>query len=446
MASTNDLNLRFGALALQCDFIDAQQFACACASWVKRDEGSLASVLAERGWLTAAQRAHVEQLLEAAQADESSSDVATLTLPGPASPKGSACLDFEIDLELDLDLDLDLDLEFDDLVTLGGPGSERAGDGMPFVCDRIKLRELHSSGGIGEVWRAFDEVLRREVALKRLKHDQADHADHRAHFLREAQITGQLEHPGIVPLYDYRCDDDGSRCFYTMRFVQGRTLSEVISAFHQRRIETGESLRSAAFFQLLEYFGSVCNTIGFAHSKGIVHRDLKGDNVVVGNFGEVVVLDWGLAKRLDAPEPAAAGDRAPSPAGPPSLVSVTSTMPGERLGTPAYMAPEQALGLNDRIDQRTDVYGLAAILYEILTSRPPFRGDDVLSVMDAVAHEPPSRPSKWVADVPLTLERICLRGLDKSMDARQQSVLELAAQVREWLSTLAGRDCARELV
>ncbi|PRQ06212.1 serine/threonine-protein kinase [Enhygromyxa salina] len=440
MAATNDLNLRFGALALQCDFIDAQQFARACASWATRAQGSLASVLAERGWLTAAQRAHIEKLLEASLADGQQADAATLTLPGPApvEARGSE------ELELDFDLELDLDLSFEDLTTLdeAGGGDDRPSEASMTVCERIKLTQLHSSGGIGEVWRAFDEVLCREVALKRLRHDQASHPDHCAYFLREAQITGQLEHPGIVPLYDYSCDQDGSRCFYTMRFVQGRTLSEVISAFHRRRVELGEPTLSGPFFQLLEHFGSVCNTIAFAHSKGVVHRDLKGDNVIVGDFGEVVVLDWGLAKRVGHADDLARGDRVAASCGaraPASLGAVTATMPGERLGTPAYMAPEQALGLNDLIDQRTDVYGLAAILYEILTSRPPFRGDDVLSVMDAVAHEPPSRPSKWVADVPLALERICMRGLEKSMDARQQSVLELAAQVRNWLSELAGR-------
>jgi serine/threonine protein kinase len=394
----------------------------------------LASVLAERGWLTPAQRAHVELLLAASRAeDEQQADATTLTLRVPAA------LDPDLIIDVDLDLDFDFEVDFDDLSTLGaGDRADDLDDVSLSVQNRIKLRELHSSGGIGEVWRAFDQVLCREVALKRLKHDQASHAEHRAHFLREAQITGQLEHPGIVPLYDYSCDADGSHCFYTMRFVQGRTLSEVIAAFHERRIEQGETMLCAPFIQLLEHFASVCNTIAFAHSKRVVHRDLKGDNVIVGDFGEVVVLDWGLAKRVDRHDE----DPALRPGAPetPNTVSVTATLPGERLGTPAYMAPEQALGLNDQIDERTDVYGLAAILYEILTGRPPFRGDDVLSVMDAVAHDPPSPASKWVDDVPLTLERICMRGLAKSMGARQQSVLELAAQVRQWHNSLAQLD------
>jgi PAS domain S-box-containing protein len=298
------------------------------------------------------------------------------------------------------------------------------------IRERITLRGLHSSGGIGEVWRAYDEVIGREIALKRLQPDQRTTAAHRARFEREAKLTGQLEHPGIVPVYDYSSGDDGSHCFYTMRFVRGRTLRTAIHEFHEQRRE-GRPLLGAAFMQLISQFLSLCNTMAFAHSRAVIHRDLKGDNVIVGDFGEVLILDWGLAKHLGEVEPERVADGRESD-------SVLETRQGEQLGTPAYMAPEQARGDIDLLDPRTDVYGLAAILYEILTGRPPFTGT-IAEVFYAVIERPPTPPHELVVDVPPELEQICLRGLAKAMDERWQSAAELGRAVEAWQSALAER-------
>jgi PAS domain S-box-containing protein len=320
-------------------------------------------------------------------------------------------------------------------LTLQPNESESSLVGSPIlVRERITLRGLHSSGGIGEVWRAYDEVLGREVALKRLRRDKAGSAANRARFFREARLTGQLDHPGIVPVYDYTDTEDGRHCYYTMRFLRGRTLLEVIAEFHAQRVEQGLPLVSSRFLELLGYFTSICNTIAFAHSRGVIHRDLKGDNVIVGDYGEVVVLDWGLAKQLgEQPAESAAGE----PESTPELPDPSKTVAGTLLGTPAYMAPEQALGRVDFIDERTDVYGLAAILYEILTGNPPFRMGTLDEIMAAVIHTPPVPPSEVVAGVPPQLERLCLRGLEKDMDERLQTAAEMAAEVRGWLTTLA---------
>lgn len=337
----------------------------------------------------------------------------TVTLT-PGSPPTAAVTRSELDLIHALDL-----------------------DAVPIsIRERISLRGLHSSGGIGEVWRAYDEVLGREIALKRLKADKARSEANRARFFREARITGQLDHPGIVPVYDFSSNEDGSHCFYTMRFLQGRTLGEVIADFHEEREAEQSPLVGGAFLQLLGYFTSICNTIAFAHSRNVIHRDLKGDNVIIGDFGEVVVLDWGLAKQLaselaDEPEPA------PSSADDVPLAG--DTLQGEQLGTPSYMAPEQALGQIDRIDRRTDVYGLAALLYEILTGVPPFPGREVVEVLRAVIHDTPMPPRERVPEVPLELEQICLQGLQKQPDARQASVAALAGQVQTWLEHFAAR-------
>ncbi len=306
------------------------------------------------------------------------------------------------------------------------------------IRERITLRGLHSTGGIGEVWRAYDEVLGREIALKRLKLDKATSQAHRSRFFREARITGQLDHPGIVPVYDYSSTQDGTHCYYTMRFLRGRTLREVVAEFHEHREADSLPLVNGGFIQLLGHFASICNTMAFAHSRNVIHRDLKGDNVIVGDFGEVVVLDWGLAKQL-GPDSADSPDLEPADLLGFGEASTTETMQGEQLGTPAYMAPEQATGQIDMIDYRTDIYGLAAILYEILTGRPPFHTGDVITVMKAVVHTTPTRPREVVADVPIELEAICMHGLAKAQADRQQSVLELAAEVQAWLDLLTER-------
>lgn len=414
---TTDSNLQVAVLALERGLIDREQFVSACSSWATAGRGpTLAELLVDRGWLSSNERQLLETLIER---ERSVDDQPTLTLGRRGASPPAA--DIEIDDDADLDVDLDLELDaLDD-----GPLSMR---------ERITLRGLHSSGGIGEVWRAFDHVLGREVALKRLKHEQAELHDNRARFRREAQITGQLDHPGVVPVYDYVSTEDGARCFYTMRFLKGRTLAEVIHEFHAER--NGE-LVSSGFLQLLGYFVSICNTMAFAHDRGIVHRDLKGENVIIGDYGEVIVLDWGLAKRIDEWE------ATPTVTTQPSVVidegGIVATMQGERLGTPSFMAPEQALGMIDRIDERTDVYGLAAILYHLLCGQLPFPGNDVTAIMRAVIQQPPKPPRELVAGVPAELEAICLRGLTKKREHRWQSVAALGAAVQGWVTALAER-------
>ncbi len=168
--------------------------------------------------------------------------------------------------------------------------------------ERYTLTHLHAKGGMGRVWLARDGSLGRQIALKELRPDQSDNTIVCSRFLYEAKITAQLEHPGIVPVYEL---GEGDAPYYTMRFVRGRTLSEAIRAYHKKRA-AGEA-DSVELNDLLLAFVSVCNAVAYAHSRGIIHRDLKGQNVVLGDFGEHIVLDWGLAKRV-GPDPAAAHD------------------------------------------------------------------------------------------------------------------------------------------
>ncbi len=212
-----------------------------------------------------------------------------------------------------------------------------------------------------------------------------------------------------------------------MRFVKGRTLADAIQAYHRDRVAGGAG--ALGFQALLNAFLGVCNAVAYAHSRGVIHRDLKPQNVVLGDYGEVIVLDWGLAKLVDRPE------ETMTPA-----VSLESgeergeTMQGQVLGTPAYMAPEQAEGRWDDVGRCSDVYGVGAILYEILAGQPPFDASDVAVILRQVAHEPPVRPRVVCNSAPAALEAVCLKALAKRPGDRYGSVRELADEVRHHLA------------
>jgi PAS domain S-box-containing protein len=292
---------------------------------------------------------------------------------------------------------------------------------------RFVLTGLHATGGIGRVWRARDRQLDREVAIKELFPENAGNAKIAARFIREAQLTGQLEHPGVVPVYELDRGDGANQAFYAMKFVRGRTLKSAVDAYHSKRAQGGAD--SLEFVALLSAFAAVCNTVAYAHSRGVMHRDLKGDNVTLGDFGEVIVLDWGLAKLLGQPE---ANEADPSPVPPDYPEDPGLTVQGEIVGTPAYMAPEQAEGRLDQIDHRTDIFGLGAILYEILAGRPPFTGSNTIDVVRKAIRGNPAPPRESWPEVPPGLEEICLKAIAKDPNQRYASAADLAHEVQHW--------------
>ncbi len=236
---------------------------------------------------------------------------------------------------------------------------------------------MHGQGGFGRVWLVRDMKLRRDVALKELRPDRSDNEATRRRLLTEATITGRLEHPGIVPIYEFSTWQESQQPLYTMRFIDGRTLTEAARAYHEKRQRSQAEFHD--FLDLLTAFVTVCNTISYAHSRGVIHRDLKGSNVVLGSFGDAVILDWGLARVVAERGSRVKHDR--SRVSETASFDVQLSVEGQALGTPAYMAPEQAAGCLDRIGPLTDVYGLGATLYEILTGCPPdladkYRRDD----------------------------------------------------------------------
>jgi eukaryotic-like serine/threonine-protein kinase len=227
---------------------------------------------------------------------------------------------------------------------------------------RYSLRGEVGRGGMGVVLAAHDPALNRDLALKVLRGEHAGQPEVEQRFREEAQIGGQLQHPGVVPVYELGSFDDG-RAYFTMKLVKGATLAHLL---RQRPDPSQDRPR------FLKIFEQVCQAVAYAHSKRVIHRDLKPANVMVGAFGEVQVMEWGLVKVL-ANEDGLPPEDATPPGGTDPLTA-NATQSGTVVGPPGYMAPEQARGETGRLDERCDVFGLGALLCEILSAEPPLRG------------------------------------------------------------------------
>lgn len=401
-------NFLYGVVALQADLISSahfDEFMQVCADWSTEEKGSLADLFVQRGWIQPQDKAHLESLVERKLQRHSGNAAETLT-----------GITTEMERSLHALRNSASRQTIEKSPEAGSPSGER-----------YSRTQLHATGGIGRVWLARDSQLERDVALKELLPGQSGNAVSRARFLREARITGQLEHPGIIPVYELSHRSDTHEAFYVMRFVKGRTLKEAALTYHQKRREGLPD--SLEFLSLLNAFVIVCKTAAYAHSRGIIHRDLKGQNVILGDFGEVVILDWGLAKELGRAEV-----RVPESSAPHEETSqdVELTLEGEAVGTPAYMAPEQAAGHLHLIDERTDVYGLGAMLYQILTGQSPFSGATTEEVLHKAKTEPPAAPETLWPVVPPTLQAACLRALAKAPAQRFSSAIDLAQEVEHW--------------
>jgi eukaryotic-like serine/threonine-protein kinase len=255
---------------------------------------------------------------------------------------------------------------------------------IPEQRDRLDVQGEIARGGMATIHRGVDRALKRRVALKQLHAGHEDSLLAVRSLVREAQITGQLDHPNIVPVHELGVDERG-RLFFTMKLVEGRSLRDLIVALrstHERIDESGHEIATAVehddLLRLLDVFFKVLDAVAFAHSRGVVHCDLKPDNVMVGDYGQVYVMDWGIAKVMPAPvgrDPLARSNRVTDTL---SLMNADANM---IMGTPAYMSPEQARGDQRQIDSRSDVFALGAMLFEILTGHPPYQGRNAVDVL-----------------------------------------------------------------
>lgn len=295
---------------------------------------------------------------------------------------------------------------------------------MPFQLETSYASLMfHTQGGLGQVFQARDLLLERRVAIKTLLPQwcQSEHA--REDFLREARVTSQLEHPGIVPIYQVGQLADHRPC-YSMRFIEGQTLQQAIKDYHQdHSCQTSE--KRLAFRLLLARFVAVCQTVAYAHSKGELHRDLKPENIMLGKFGETIVLDWGMSPRQQKSENVATDW---------SKNRNVSQYSGSIQGTLGYLSPEQAAGRSAEITEATDIFGLGATLYALLCNRPPYQQLTKESAFEQALLARFDPPSSIVPDVPRALEAICLKAMSREPGDRYESASALAADVERFLA------------
>lgn len=301
-------------------------------------------------------------------------------------------------------------------------------------------------GGMGEVRRVRDVQLNRTLAMKTLHARLLTRPSVLSRFLDEAQATAQLQHPNIVPVHDIGTLPDG-RLWFTMKEVRGRTFSAVVREVHDASAQQWEAgTQGWTFRRLVNAYLSVCRAVAYAHERGVVHRDLKPNNVMVGEFGEVYVLDWGLAKIVGRPDVAAAEGKLDVVETARGSSEEHRTEVGRVVGTPAYMPVEQARGEIDRIDARSDVYALGALLYEVLVGRAPYEGGTASEVLEQVREGAPVPVAQMVTRVlPPELVAACERAMARDPDARFQTAQELAAEIEAWLDGARRREQALAL-
>jgi eukaryotic-like serine/threonine-protein kinase len=441
--SVADRNLLFGIFALQMDFITRDQLIAGMNAWVLNKANHLGSVLVEQGALARPNYDLLAPLVEAhirQHGDDPHQSLAAVGSVGSAGLEKIADADVLASVGCLSPRDEDA-IRTRSVVAVGASTSAGV---------RFRILRAHAKGGLGQVFVAWDDELHREVALKEIQERYADNADSRARFLIEAEITGRLEHPGIVPVYGLGCYADG-RPFYAMRFIKGGSLKDAIERFH-KNTSSSETNDAAAnpqtrrrprtdflgleFRKLLGRFIDVCEAMQYAHDRGVLHRDLKPGNIMLGKYGETLVVDWGLAKSGVRGRETGVGDteRAEPTLRPASASGSAETMPGLALGTPQFMSPEQAAGQLQYLGPASDVYSLGATLYNLLTGKVPFEATDVGVLLANVQLGEFRPPRELRPEIPPALDAICLKTMALRPADRYPSPIALAEDLEHWLA------------
>ncbi|QDU98706.1 serine/threonine-protein kinase [Lignipirellula cremea] len=419
-----DRNLLFGVFALQLDFIDRDQLVHGMNAWVLDKSRSLGDLLVEKGQLHPEDCRALETLIDAhlrrhggrtedslAALQDSSGEVAGLSqeLLAIDDDELRSCAQAMAVLESSSPLAEQHTLSEQDLP----PDALQVGVSTS-TGERFLVLRPHAKGGLGQVLIARDRELAREVALKEIQDKFADDEGSRQQFLLEAEITGSLEHPGVVPVYGLGRYPNG-RPYYAMRFIQGESLRSAADRFHSAEgwsARPGE--RRVELRKLLNHFIDVCNVIEYAFSRNVLHRDLKPDNIMLGKYGETLVVDWGLAARIG-----------------PTAPIRTSTRP---VGTPAYMSPEQADMERDSLTIASDIYCLGATLYYLLTGSAPLTDRTWGEVLEKARQGKFRRPREVQPETPRSLEAICLKAMSLNPDDRYATPASLASDIEHWLA------------
>jgi serine/threonine-protein kinase len=436
--------LLFGLIALQVGLIDQAMLVAGFQAWTLDRSRSLAEHLMVQGHLDAERQAAIEAMVAVhlkVHGDDVEQSIASLNVGRAMLGRLQALLAAQ-DENSTMSHVAAADTPVDDETASykpGGATSPGHRGATTFAGHRFRAQRWHAKGGLGEVFVALDSELDREVALKQILEQYADNPESRQRFVLEAEITGGLEHPGIVPVYGLGAYADG-RPYYAMRFIRGDSLKDAIAAFHKvaaaaghdgrKRSALADPAKTVAFRNLLRRFLDVCNAMEYAHARGVLHRDLKPGNIIVGKYGETLVVDWGLAKATGKSD-STSEERTLAPS---SASSSAETVPGRALGTPAYMGPEQARGDLAAMGPRSDVYALGAMLYCLLTGRPPFEGGDVVALLQRVERGDFARPCQVDPAIDKALEAIVLKAMANKPEDRYGSARALADDVEHWLA------------
>jgi formylglycine-generating enzyme required for sulfatase activity/tRNA A-37 threonylcarbamoyl transferase component Bud32 len=417
-----DRNLLFGILALQMDFVSRDALIAAMNAWVLEKTRPLGQVLVGHQALRPEKRELLEALVQA-HLEMHGND------PEQSLAAVSSLRSVRQDLQQIADADVQASLVHVAAVPpLPDPDATRADTAAPATHRFPKLRP-HARGALGAVFVARDEELHREVALKEIQGRHADNPESRTRFLLEAEVTGGLEHPGIVPVYSLGSYGDG-RPFYAMRFIRGDSLKEAIERFHKEKADLPPGERALRLRQLLGRFVDVCQAVAYAHSRGVLHRDLKPGNIMLGKYGETLVVDWGLAKVLGRAD----AEATEAPLQPTLSGDSAMTQTGAALGTPAYMSPEQAAGRLDLLGPRSDVYSLGATLYCLLTGQAPFASGDAGEVLGQVQRGDYPAPRALDRGIHPALEAICRQAMALQAEGRYASPQALADDLEKYLA------------
>lgn len=285
-------------------------------------------------------------------------------------------------------------------------------------------------GGDGELMSFRDNCLGRNVAIKRLKLDSNKDASERRRLLREARITAQLGHPNTVPVYELGRDDQGN-LYFAMKKIEGEDLFRILSRIARKDQET---IKQYHLDELLEILIQAANAVAYAHAHGVIHRDLKPENILVGMYGAVYVMDWGIAKVWGMPNETFVEDFGPN-----NEIFQRLTMSGKRPGTPLYMSPEQVR--NQLIDERSDIFSMGVVLYELLALREPFRGRNVDETFDRILNHDPPPPSSIAKNhrFPRKMDEICAKAFAKDPVKRYQNMNDMIRDIKEVRSEALGQ-------
>lgn len=310
------------------------------------------------------------------------------------------------------------------------PGTELGS--LQLADERYQLLQTLGAGAMGEVLAAQDQNLRRKVAYKQIHSQMAVHPEVLSRFVKEAQITAQLGHPNIIPIYDLETHADGKTA-YTMKLIQGKTLKDLLQAAREDFEQTGQARPEHSLETLLGYFLKVCDAMHYAHVRGVIHRDLKPANLMIGSYGEVYVMDWGIARLISQPDEWSE-DLVRLIEPDQSQPLFEQTQMGKILGTPRYMSPQQAAGKNETLDGRSDLFALGLILFEITCLKPAFQASDQLSLLKKVLKaEKEALTHRYHQPIAPELAAIIHKATARKPEARYRHVAEMADDLRRYL-------------